>query len=330
LIRKSFLTGSAAAAGLGVRPVRASELTPLTMQLQWIKDAQYAGWWVADANGYFRDAGIALTIVAGGPNVSSIEALVQGGRADVGIDQLERVVDANAEGADLVVIGALYQTSPSGLLSLPRLPVRTARDILGKRLGLQQGGEVYIDAILRVNNLPLDYKQIVVGFDPEPLLQGACDAYLCFVVNQPFALAVHHIPYVVATFDQLGYASCVGTLFCRRDYLRANRAVLVRYLRALQRGWLADFQDPVRGAALAVQTYGASLGLEMNQQIAVNRAQAPLIQSAETRAHGLFWIDLNRIAGPVYASLRASGRTKLPPPSHYIDVSLLEEAKRAA
>ncbi len=179
--RRTFV--ASAAAGISLMARRADALTAVTTQLQWVKDVQYGGFWLAEANGYFRNAGIASTILAGGSAGSSIEALLTAGRADVGIDLFERVVEANADGADLVVIGALYQKDPSCLLSLPGRPVRTAHDIIGKRLGLQQGARPFIDAIMKLNHLPPDYTEVVVGFDPEPLLQGACDAYLCFVVN---------------------------------------------------------------------------------------------------------------------------------------------------
>jgi ABC-type nitrate/sulfonate/bicarbonate transport system substrate-binding protein len=324
--RRLFLTGATAALG-AVTPARAADT--VTTQLQWIKDVQNAGWWVADANGYFRAAGIEATMLAGGPNLASVEAIVAAGRADVGIDQLERVIDANNQGEDFVIFGALYQHDPAALLSLPKNPVRNAHDILGKRMGLQQGAQLYIDAIMKVNHLPATYTDVVVGFDPQPLVEGACDAYLCFVTNQPLTLAARGVPYVTATFDQLGYVTYSDALFCTREYVRKNRALLVRYVRALQRGWAANARNPALAAHLAASVYGASLGLDEKQQIGVNHAQIPLMESDATRAHGRMWIDTARVAGPIYTTLRATGRTKLPPVDQLIDTSILRDAARA-
>ncbi len=307
-------------------PARAA--TTVTTQLQWIKDSQNAGWWVADADGYFRAAGIDSTVLAGGPNMSQLEAVVDAGRADVSFDTLERVIDANAAGTDLVIIGALYQHNPLAILSLPKNPIRNARDLLGKRLGLQQGGNVYVDAILALNHLPKTYTEIVVGSTPDPLLQGACDGFLSFITNEPLVLAARGIPYVTATFEQLGYFTYADCLFCRRDYIRANRDLLVRYLRALQRGWAESVRDPELAARLTVTTYGTGLGLDERKELLTSRAQAPLFVSAETRAHGMLWIDKQRVAGPVYTTLRATGRTNLPPVDRLIDTSLLVEAAR--
>jgi ABC-type nitrate/sulfonate/bicarbonate transport system substrate-binding protein len=267
-------------------------------------------------------------VFAGGPNMSQLEAIVDAGRADVSFDTLERVIDANAAGTDLVIIGALYQHNPLALLSLPKNPIRNARDLVGKRLGLQQGGNVYMDAILTLNHLPKTYTEVVVGSTPDPLLQGACDGFLSFITNEPLVLAERGIPYVTATFEQLGYFTYADCLFCRRDYVRANRDLLVRYLRALQRGWALSVRDPELAARLTVTTYGTGLGLDERKELLTSRAQAPLFVSDETREHGLLWIDKQRVAGPVYTTLRATGRTNLPPVDRLIDTSLLLEAAR--
>lgn len=326
-----FLAGASAVAaglGLGAAPP-APALETVTTQLLWIKNVEAAGLWVADANGYFRDGGIASNVLAGGPGLASVEALVTAGRAEVGLDQIERIVDAIAAGADLVVIGAVFQQSPAGLVSLPAHPVRTAKDIIGKRIGLQQGARLYIDGILTINHLPHDYTEVVVGFDPQPLVEGACDAYLCFVTNQPLILAEHGVAHVVASFEQLGLANYGECLFCTRDYLRAHRETLVRYMTALQRGWVENAKDPAFAARLATQTYGASLGLDERQQAGENRAQIPLTQSVATRAHGLLAIEKSRVRGPIFASLRATGRDKLPDVDRFIDESIVRDATLA-
>jgi ABC-type nitrate/sulfonate/bicarbonate transport system substrate-binding protein len=327
--RRELLAGAAAMLGVAAtaRPARAA-LTTVTTQLQWIKDAQNAGWWVADTNGYFRANGIESNALAGGPNLSSVEAIVAAGRADVGMDQFERVVDANAAGSDFVVIAALYQTSPAALLSLPAKPVHTAKDLLGKRIGVQQGGKVYIDAIMAVNHLPLNYTEVVVGSTADPLVEGACDAFTCFVTNQPLQLAERGIASVTATFDQLGYNTYSDCLFVTRDYLKKNRATLVNYLRALQHGWSVSIQNPALAAHLAVTNYGAGLGLDERKELATSKAQIPLLEGPLTKTHGMLWIDKARVAGPIYATLRATGRTNLPPVDRIVDTSMLIDAAR--
>jgi hypothetical protein len=83
----------------------------------------------------------------------------------------------------------------------------------------------------------------------------------------------------------------------------------------------------VRGATLAVKTYGASLGLDLHEQIMQNRAQVPLTESDLTRRRGgPLWISTSQIQHGVYRALRAAGRTTLPPVERLIDLSLLTKA----
>jgi ABC-type nitrate/sulfonate/bicarbonate transport system substrate-binding protein len=142
-------------------------------------------------------------------------------------------------------------------------------------------------------------------------------------------LAERGIASVTATFDQLGYETYSDCLFCTRDYLKANRPALVRYLRALQHGWLTSTRDPALAAHLTVTNYGAGLGLDERKELATGRAQIPLLVSEQTRTHGMLWIDKARVAGPIYRTLRATGRTGLPPVDRLIDTSLLSDAFRS-
>jgi hypothetical protein len=69
------------------------------------------------------------------------------------------------------------------------------------------------------------------------------------------------------------------------------------------------------------------LGLNLNEQLSQNRAQAPLTQSDLTRRNGgPLWVSTEEIAGPIYRALRAAGHTSLPPVSKLVDLSLLHEA----
>lgn len=322
--RRQFIAASAAAA---LTPSVATAAEPVTKQFLWIKNVEYAGFFIADARGYYRDTGVTPTFLAGGPNLPSVEAVVVAGRADVGFNDIEKVTDAIAQGADLIVLGAVYHHGMGGILSLPHEPVRKAADLLDKRVGFPAGAREYIDGVLTVNGLPLRYTAVPVGFGPEPLVEGACDAYLCYLTNQPLTLAAQHVPYVVISLDDLKFPVYAGCLYATRDTVQRRRDALVRYLHATARGWAENARDPVLGATLAVNTYGASLGLDLQEQIAQNRAQVPLTQRAITRRRGgPLWVATDQVEHGVYRALRAAGHAKLPPVKQLIDLSLLDEA----
>src|ERR1700682_92026 len=228
LSRRRFLRSAAVTAGAlsigslltapslaAAAPLAAT--TPLNVQLLWIKNVEFGGYWIADDQGICTQEGIAPTFLAGGPGANP-ENVVAGGSADVGLTGgLGFIVDAIAAGSDLVVFGSTFQTAPAGLLSLAKNPVRTPQDLVGKRIGAQQGARQIIDALFSINKLPAgQYTFVPVGFDPAPLVEGACDVYTCFITNQPLTLKDQGIEYVAVTYSQLNFPDYADALFAKR------------------------------------------------------------------------------------------------------------------
>jgi hypothetical protein len=129
--------------------------------------------------------------------------------------------------------------------------------------------------------------------------------------------------YVTRLYD-LGYRICASLLTIERKTLHDRRGEMVRFLGALLRGHAANAADPAYGARLAVDRYGADLGLNLEQQTTLNRLQIAL--ETEPGAQIPFWFSEEAFAGAMYSVARISGRPPLPPPARLRDMSLLEEA----
>lgn len=297
-------------------------------QLAYFPSVTYAGHYIAAERGFYRRERVGSTLLSGGPNIASVEAVVAAGRADVGLGDIRSVVAANKQGAGLVAFAAQFQKNPGGIVSLASNPVRRPRDLVGKRIGLTPGTEVYIDAILKIHNLPLRYSRVPVSGDPAALVNGACDAMVCYVTAQPVTLRLRGVANVAVTLSDLGLPQYGDVLFTTRRYLRRNRRTLIRHLRATIKGYELNERNPAYGARLTVTKYGRQFNFDLHQQTVENRTQIPLMHSNLTRRKGLFWMDLAYIAGPVYAGLRAAGITRLPAPRTYVDLSILREVYR--
>jgi ABC-type nitrate/sulfonate/bicarbonate transport system substrate-binding protein len=322
--RGQFLGGGAA---LSVLSTGSPAWTNVRTQLLWIKNVGYAGFWIADARGLFARQALGATFLAGGPGLGSVESIVASGHADVGVDELHRIVRANLRGGDFVVFGSIYQRPIGGLLSLAKNPVRSAADIVGKRIGIPPGGREDVDAILALNHLPQAYTEVPVGPSLRPLIRGDCDAYLGYLTTQPLQLAAERIPYVAAPLDALGFSDYSSALFCTRRYAERNRETLVRYVRAAAAGWTINRRDPELGALLAANRYGAALRLDVRQQVAQNEAQIPLVGSEHARpGRRLLEISKAAVSGGVYATLRAMGTRELPNVDRLIDATVYRDA----
>jgi len=299
------------------------------MSLGWVPDVEYADLWVALDRGYIAEAGLRFRYLPGGPNAPQPVLEISAGEADFGDSDWLPFCDAIGQGNDFVILASLFPVGPVGLISLPAHPVRTPADLVGKRFLVQGPNErAMLQALFRINGLEEHYTMVPVGFSPEPLLEGAGDAYFCFVTNQPQSLARMGLrqgaDFLVTRLYDLGYRVCTSLLTIERKTLQRRRGEMVRFLGALLRGHAANVADPSYGARLAVDRYGADLGLDLEQQTTLNRLQIAL--EIEPGAAIPFWFSEEAFAGPMYSVARVSGRPPLPPPARLRDMSLLEEA----
>ena len=312
--------------------LRAAGSTPMAVSLAmgWIKNVEYGGSWLAIENGYYDAEGIEPTYLQGGPNAPAAPVAVAAGDGDIGVSaSMMSLLDAINEGNDFVVVGTQYQTSPGAVLSLADNPVATPEDLVGITFLGQEGVDVTIDAVLEIAGLPKDYEFVVAGFTPDPLIEGQGDAYSCFVVNQPITLEqqglVEGEDFVVTTWAALGIPSYSNLFFTQRSYLEENRDAVVRFMRATIMGWEENERDPTVGATLAVEEYGADLGLDLAQQTRQNELQIPLMKSEFTDASGLFRIDPELWDGAMSEAYLASGRDAMPQAADVVDLTILDE-----
>ena len=320
-----------AAAGAALLPAGCRRHRPgdLTMALGWVPDVEYADLWVALEQRYVADAGLHFHYLPGGPNAPQPVLEISAREADFGDSDWLPLCDALLQGNDFVVLGSLFPVTPGGLISLPAHPVHTPADLVGKRFLVQGPNErAMLQALFRINGLKEDYTMVPVGFSPEPLLEGAGDVYFCFVTNQPHTLEQMGLrqgtDFFVTRLYDLGYRVSGGLLTIERQNLKARRGEMVAFLKALLRGHAANAGDPAYGARLAVDRYGADLGLDLEQQTTLNRLQITL--ETEPGATIPFWFSMEAFAGTMYTVARVTGRPPLPPPATVRDMSLLEEA----
>ena len=104
-----------------------------------MQNVEFAGSIAADTQGYLKNVNVTQELLAFGPNVQPV-TVVAGGSALAGvIGGADTFLKARASGIPVVAIGTMYQKAPSGLLSLAKNPIRTPKDAVGKKIGLQTG-----------------------------------------------------------------------------------------------------------------------------------------------------------------------------------------------
>ncbi|MFT4267192.1 MAG: ABC transporter substrate-binding protein [Xenophilus sp.] len=324
----------APAAALPGRAALAQPLQRLRVQLGWVANVQYAGEWIAQERGLFKANGLETEILPGGPNALPAPVVLAAGKVAIGYSSWFPILDAVAKGNPIVIVGAVFPKNPMGVLSLSRKPIRKAADLVGARLLVQGPNErTAIEATLKLAGLPANWTAVPAGFSPEPLLAGDGDGYTAFSTNQPIVLEKMGMrwgkDFFFTTFDEMGFRSLGAVLVTMRDYLDRHRDAVVAYVRSISQGWEQNEKDPAYAAKLAVQKYGADLGMDLQQQIRQNELQIPLARNDKPGMPRLA-LDHDTIAGPLYAAARATGRTSLPDIDNLVDFSVVAEASRPA
>ncbi|MGV0714126.1 ABC transporter substrate-binding protein [Mycolicibacterium sp. XJ662] len=290
----------------------------------WVPEVGWAPWYLADTNGLFEAQGVTTPFVYRAPNDRPVAEILRAGEADVGVagDELQ-IIQANREGADFVVLGAMYQRSPNGFLWLAETPIAAPRDLVGKRIGLNSDDQARVNAVFRINGLPSDYQAVPLGLDAQPLLDGEADVVTCYVTNQPIRLQLRGIAAKSVPYSDFGLKSYGGVLFASRNYVNANRDLLTRYFAGLLGGVDANIADP---NAVLPLLKAMDPNVDLAYSEAGNRAYNALIDSDYTRTHGRLMIDPAFVEAQVYPSYMAAGETNLPPVAQLLDPTVMADA----
>ncbi|WP_150308267.1 ABC transporter substrate-binding protein [Planctomonas psychrotolerans] len=265
----------------------------ISVQLSWVKNAEFAGEFFAEENGYFADAGFDSVELIPGP--VSTEAAVLSGNVMVGLGNAISAGSVIAEeGAPLTIIGTTYQKNPFTILSLEDYGnIASVDDLRGKTIGVQASNQNLWEAFLALNDLTLDdVNTVPVEYDPTPLFTGEVDGWFAYVTNEALDAQLQDLKPVNLPFADNGMPFVAESLIVNTETLDENRELLKAFLVAEIRGWTDAINDPQEAARLAVEEFGADLGLTMEKEVLQAEVQAQdLIVSADTAENGLFTIS---------------------------------------
>lgn len=280
----------------------------LTLQLSWIKNAEFAGEFFADSNGHYTDAGFGEVTMDPGPG--PIETLVATGDADFGLSNAVATAQViAAEDAPLKIVGTKFQKNPFTILSLADGGnIATPEDLVGKRIGVQAGGnETLFDALLEVNGInPEDVEKVPVEYDPAPLIDGEVDGFLAYLTNESITVQAEGYEVTNLPFADNGLPFVAESVITTEQMIEEEPELVKAFLEAEILGWQDALADPEEGARLAVEEYGADLELNLNKEVEQSAVQAGLIVTPEVESNGLFTIS-DELVDQNMATLAAAG-----------------------
>lgn len=280
----------------------------LTLQLSWIKNAEFAGEFFADQNGYYEDAGFSSVKMNPGPG--PVETLVATGEADFGLSNAVAAAQVIAEEeAPLKIVGTKFQKNPFTILSLKDgADIATPEDLIGKKIGVQAGGnETLFDALLEVNGIdPSKVKKVPVEYDPSPVVDGEVDGFLAYITNESLTVSMDGIEVTNLPFADNGLPFVAESVITTDQMIAEEPEKVKAFLEAEILGWQDALADDEEAARLAVEEYGKDLDLDLAKETEQAKVQSGLIVTDEVESNGLFTITDELIEANL-ATLSAAG-----------------------
>src|SRR5436190_15238749 len=160
-------------------------LTKVKFQLQWVAQSQFAGYYAALDQGYYKDAGLDVSLLLGGPNINNVQVVATGG-ADIGTAWLPNMLQSREGGTDLVSIAQIFQRSGTRMASFKKANITDPKSMAGKKIGSWLGGnEPELFAALTKAGLdPTKENIIKQNFDMSGLLKGDLDVAQAMIYNE--------------------------------------------------------------------------------------------------------------------------------------------------
>ncbi|HVZ02674.1 MAG TPA: ABC transporter substrate-binding protein [Dongiaceae bacterium] len=244
----SLFGAMVAASALMIGATAAQAADTLTLQLKWVTQAQFAGYYVAKAKGFYDAEGLDVTIKAGGPDVNPSQ-VIAGGGADVVVDWMPSALATREKGVPLVNIAQVFQKSGLMLTCRKDSGIRTPADFKDKTLGVWFGGNEYpflnwMNKLgLKTDGSPGGVKVLKQGFNVDPILQKQADCISTMTYNEYWQIIesgqLKADDLITFKYEDEGVATLEDGLYTLEATLKDPAKVekLAKFVKASMKGW---------------------------------------------------------------------------------------------
>ncbi|MGB3900066.1 MAG: ABC transporter substrate-binding protein [Mesorhizobium sp.] len=254
------------AGAMSLAAVQSFAADQVTLQLKWVAQGQFAGYFVAKDKGFYEEEGLDVDIKNGGPDIAP-EQVIAGGGADVIVTWMAAALAARDKGVNLVNIAQPYAKSGLELICPKDGPVKTEADFKGHTLGVWFFGNEYpFYAWMHKLGYPTEggpdgVTVLKQSFDVQPLIQKQADCISVMTYNEYWqAIDAGFKPedLLVFNYTALGNDLLEDGLYVLQDKLKdpAFQDKMVRFVRASMKGWHYAVEHPDEAAEAVMEAGG--------------------------------------------------------------------------
>ena len=264
------------AAALGLAASIANAADDVTLQLKWVTQAQFAGYYVALDKGFYADEGLNVTIKPGGPDIAPAQ-VIAGGGADVVLDWMPSALASREKGLALVNIAQPFKSSGMMLTCRKDAGVSSPEDFAGKTLGVWFFGNEY-PFLSWMNKLGLatdgsdgGVTVLKQGFNVDPILQGQAACVSTMTYNEYWQIIDAGLTpeeLTVFKYEDQGVATLEDGMYVMEENLEdaAFQDKMVRFVRASMKGWKWAESNPDDAAMIVLDNDASGAQTEEHQK----------------------------------------------------------------
>ena len=265
-------------------------LYPVTLQLNWFHEAEFVGYYVADAKGFYDDERLDVAIIEGGPGIQA-RLHVLDGRADFAIASFGEQQQLVLDGEPAIAVMTAFQIPPLVIFALADSGIREPNDLVGKKVGIKNNywRNVVHETLSNAGVDPLEIIEVEVEADAKYLLYSReVDVWMGYAHDEPIEAQVAGYDVTNIYPADYGVGGYEGLLLVNEDTVGQEPDVVGRFVRASQRGWQYALEHADEAAEIMTE-WQPSDSLEF-QKLAV-RALIPLVDTPQAPVG---WIDAGR------------------------------------
>ncbi|WP_299756174.1 ABC transporter substrate-binding protein [uncultured Boseongicola sp.] len=268
-----FLAGAVAALGMSAGSAFAAD--EVRLQLQWVTQAQFAGYYVALENGYYGEEDLDVTVLPGGPDIAPPQVLAGGG-ADAMLNWMPSALAAREKGLPVVNIAQPFKSSGLMLTCWKDTGITGPQDFKGKTIGVWFFGNEYpflswmSQEGISTNGGDDGVTVLKQGFNVDPLLQRQADCISTMTYNeygQVLDAGVAEDELVTFKYEDMGVATLEDGIYVLEENLSdpAFKDKMVRFVRASMKGWKWAEENPMEAAMIVLDNDETGAQTEAHQ-----------------------------------------------------------------
>ncbi|MCV6609952.1 MAG: diguanylate cyclase [Amphritea sp.] len=237
---------------------RGEQLTPVSLQLIWKHQFQFAGYYMAREKGFYRDAGIDLTIHEYENAIDPVEEVISG-RSNFAIGR-STVLAQKIKGAGIIALLSAYQSSPLMLLTTAESGISTPEQLYGKRIMMTPDAENQVELLAMMHRAGVqkaDFIRQDHSFDVNSLISGETDAMASYLSNEPFQLDQKGVQHHIIHPKDFGFSMYSDLLITSEQFIQHNPELVEAFRQATIEGWLYAFGNIEETVDVILQHYNS-------------------------------------------------------------------------